>query len=188
MDKQAQRNICTQRRQSLSLEERKDFSMRICERLSSLHLQGSIMSYYPFHEEADVLPFNRTMACAYPVIKENDGMDACLCEEDRFIENKYHIPEPDPEFSMKLDKGSLSAIIIPCVGFDEGLRRLGHGKGYYDRYLEDYKGLKIAVAFEAQKLAEIATDEHDISMDLIVTEKKIYGDLSIIGNRGVFIV
>ena len=164
-----------QRRQSLSLEERKAFSSQICERLSSLHLQGPILSYYPFREEADVLSFNRTMICAYPVIINDQEMECFLCEEKHFIENSYHILEPDPIVSTKLEKRFLSAIIVPCVGFDDKLRRLGHGKGYYDRYLEDYEGLKIAVAFETQKLDEIITDEYDISMDLIVTEKQIYG-------------
>ena len=166
--------ICNQRRQSLSLVERKEFSKQIVERLSDLKLDGQIMSYYPFRDEADVLPFNIRMHAAYPAIKENGEMDCFLCDEDHFIENRYHIPEPDPKASFRLKKESLSAIIIPCVGFDEKLNRLGHGKGYYDRYLKDYKGLKIAVAFEAQKLDEIVTDEYDIKMDLILTEKQIY--------------
>ena len=54
-------------------------------------------------------------------------------------------------------------------------RRLGHGAGYYDRFLPlCKKAVKIAAAFALQQLDEIICDSHDISMDLVVTEEKIF--------------
>ncbi len=60
------------------------------------------------------------------------------------------------------------------VGFDERLNRIGYGKGFYDKYLSDYKGLKIGLAFSTQKYHHLPTDQYDIKMDIIVTENKVY--------------
>ena len=48
------------------------------------------------------------------------------------------------------------------------------GKGYYDRFLEGISNaLKILIAFDVQKTDEVAMEETDVRMDLVVTEKGI---------------
>lgn len=61
----------------------------------------------------------------------------------------------------------LDCIIVPVLGVDKRKRRLGKGKGYYDRFLEDKNCLLIALAFEEQSVEYIVTEEHDITMDVI---------------------
>lgn len=63
----------------------------------------------------------------------------------------YHSLEPDswgipsiPKHSLPhrkncLEDGGLDIVVVPGVAFDEGFRRLGHGKGYYDYFLARYK-------------------------------------------------
>lgn len=65
-------------------------------------------------------------------------------------------------------------IIVPGLGFDQSGKRLGRGKGFYDKYLEKNAAVKIAVAFEMQMEKEIPVDPHDIKMDFVVTDQKIY--------------
>lgn len=65
-------------------------------------------------------------------------------------------------------------ILVPGVGFSPIGQRLGRGKGFYDRYLELYSGLKIGIGFEMQVEDEIPCEEHDVLMDYLITEKKIY--------------
>ena len=50
---------------------------------------------------------------------------------------------------------------------------MGHGKGYYDRYLALTRGLKIGVAFECQKDI-LQLHAYDIAMDIVITEENIY--------------
>ncbi|KAH9989541.1 5-formyltetrahydrofolate cyclo-ligase [Russula vinacea] len=79
------------------------------------------------------------------------------------------------------DSNPLDVILIPGVGFDRSLARLGHGKGYYDRFLSSYlaiasargraKPLYVALALREQVLAvgEVPVGANDVSVDMIVT-------------------
>jgi 5,10-methenyltetrahydrofolate synthetase len=64
-------------------------------------------------------------------------------------------------------------LLIPLVGFDAAGYRLGYGGGYYDRTLAvlDPQPRKIGVAYSACELPSIEPQDHDIRMDVIVTEK-----------------
>ena len=66
-------------------------------------------------------------------------------------------------------------VIVPMLGFDNKLRRIGYGGGFYDRTLAgNRKVVKIGIAFEFMKVDCIPTDLNDIAMDYIVTETSIY--------------
>lgn len=174
MNKLDQRKDCLSLRNELSVEDRERFSKIICDRLFGLDLKGNIMSYYPFKSEVDISFFNFNKYVSYPVISTDKTMEAYLPINNDFIENYYHILEPNTDTAIKVEKNYISHIIVPCVGFDIDHNRLGYGGGYYDRYLENFKGKKIGVAFEKQKLDKVIIDDHDIKLDLIVTEENIY--------------
>ena len=86
--------------------------------------------------------------------------------------NKYGIPEPISD-----KKINPNILLIPLVGFDDQLNRLGYGGGYYDRYLSKAKikdkVLKIGVGFSFQKVKNLPINNHDRKLDCIITEKKI---------------
>jgi 5-formyltetrahydrofolate cyclo-ligase len=65
-------------------------------------------------------------------------------------------------------------IIIPGLGFSKDGKRLGRGKGFYDRYLEFSTAVKIGIAFETQIISGLPADAHDVPMDFVVTDKSIY--------------
>lgn len=63
------------------------------------------------------------------------------------------------------------AIIVPMLGFDESLHRIGYGGGYYDRFLTTQSSAqKIGVCFDMGRLDALPADDHDIPLDKIVTE------------------
>ncbi len=85
---------------------------------------------------------------------------------------KFGILEPD-ENSTVMENPDV--IIMPLVAFDGEKNRIGHGGGYYDRYLLEHPDtVKIALAYELQKTGRIEISEHDIRPDLIITEENIY--------------
>jgi 5-formyltetrahydrofolate cyclo-ligase len=67
-------------------------------------------------------------------------------------------------------------IIVPMLGFDEQLHRVGYGGGYYDKFLADQpKAKKIGVCYEVCKVEQIPAEPHDIRLDMIVTDQSVYG-------------
>ena len=78
--------------------------------------------------------------------------------------------------SKRVDVKELDLILVPGVGFDARGGRTGHGKGYYDKLLENAQLSTplIALAFECQMFDEIPMQSHDIFMDKVVTEAKVY--------------
>lgn len=66
-------------------------------------------------------------------------------------------------------------LVVPGVAFDLAGRRLGYGKGCYDRVLHTLEGAGrlTAFAYDFQVVDEIAGEPHDVWMDLIITEKRI---------------
>ena len=67
----------------------------------------------------------------------------------------------------------LDVIIVPMLGFDQKLQRIGYGGGYYDRLLAAYpNALKIGVCYESGAINHVPIEPHDVPMDLIVTESR----------------
>ncbi len=60
--------------------------------------------------------------------------------------------------------------LIPGLAFSKEGERLGRGKGYYDRYLEHYPGVKVGIAYSEQLEVEIPRDDHDQLLDGVVTD------------------
>lgn len=83
---------------------------------------------------------------------------------------KYGILESEGEVLNQLD-----CLVLPLVAFDANNNRLGMGKGYYDRFMSIYKiPYCIGIAFEEQRLDAVPMEAHDVSLDCIITENKIY--------------
>ncbi|GCB17260.1 5-formyltetrahydrofolate cyclo-ligase [Aspergillus awamori] len=89
---------------------------------------------------------------------------------------------PQPEDSTQGPYG-LDLIVMPGMAFDDGFRRLGHGKGYYDHFLTRYsKGpestttapklpLLVALALKEQMLdptEKIPVADHDWLVDVLM--------------------
>ena len=73
-------------------------------------------------------------------------------------------------------------IIVPLLGFDAQLHRLGYGRGYYDRFLATFlaeertKPYFIGLAFTEQFVGDgVRTEKHDIRLDMVITEQGIIG-------------
>jgi len=62
--------------------------------------------------------------------------------------------------------------IIPLLAIDEKGNRIGFGKGYYDKFLEDKKCIKIGICYDFQIIKGIPCEPHDIPLDLIISEKR----------------
>ena len=65
-------------------------------------------------------------------------------------------------------------IFIPGLAFGRDMNRIGYGGGYYDTFLEKYTDItKAALCYDFQLFKTLPCEEHDVKMDLIITEKEI---------------
>lgn len=87
------------------------------------------------------------------------------------------ILEPKEGKMFEVDPSSIDLCLIPGLAFDLQGHRIGFGAGYYDRFLPLLNPTtpKMALAHEIQISSEtLPVDPHDVLMDYICTEKKIY--------------
>ena len=85
----------------------------------------------------------------------------------------FGIKEPTAEKTFPL--AELDILIVPGVVFDVQGGRLGYGKGFYDRILEEQntKLSLIGLCFEIQLVTFLPKESHDILMDAVVTERRL---------------
>ena len=89
------------------------------------------------------------------------------------IKNKYGIKEPLQ--GEETNGNKLDLVLIPLVGFDRSLNRLGMGGGYYDRTFKDNKRpFLIGLAYQFQEIKDLGPKEHDIPLDIIITADQIF--------------
>jgi len=170
-------------RRALSAEQRMEYSKAICRRLMELQEIRSaknVFSYLAAWDEVDLTLLHESLRekgarIAFPVSYKDGIMEAFIPRDENAIEEgAFGIKCPVQSLSEKLMPEDADVVIVPCVGFDAAKNRLGHGGGYYDRYLPKcVKAKFICVAFEAQRLKSLECEAHDIKPDLIITEKTL---------------
>lgn len=180
MGKKELRKEALSRRRALTEEQRREYSDAICRKIFELpELCGvkTVFSYLAAWDEADMSLLNaelekRGLRVAYPVCFDGGIMEAYIPETEDAVESAaFGIKSPIVSRSVLVTPEEIDLVIVPCVGFDGEKNRLGHGGGYYDRYLARCPQAKtVCTAFEAQRLDAIPTDEYDIKPNIVVTE------------------
>lgn len=92
-------------------------------------------------------------------------------DESNLVAGTYGILEPSTTVAM--DKAGIDLIHVPGVVFREDGYRIGYGGGFYDRYLQDYRGQTIATLLACQ-LSPFPKASHDIPVkELIIDETTV---------------
>lgn len=86
----------------------------------------------------------------------------------------FGILEPRPERQHDMPPPPDSAVLVPGIAFTLTGWRIGYGGGYFDRFLAEFPGVKIALAYDMQIVPEVPVAPHDVPMDILVTETAIY--------------
>ena len=167
-----------QAREALLPEQRRDFSEAIAQRLTQMpeyRAAETVMLYRAVKGEVRLEGLSGKRF-VWPLCIGEGEMIALLPEDERALQKGYYgIPEPVRQRSREIAPEEIDLVICPCTVFDPACRRMGMGKGFYDRFLPRCnKARFVAVAFEVQKVELLSANPWDVPMDAVVTEKAVY--------------
>jgi len=139
----------------------------------------TILAYHPLQPEVDLLSLleeERTKEWIFPRVNGEFLSLHRWTPEAPWRKGVFDILEPDPEHWPEVGIETIDLALIPGLAFDTRGRRLGRGKGFYDRLLasEGFRALKIGIVTERFLLPKIPTEPHDIGMDLVITESGVH--------------
>jgi 5-formyltetrahydrofolate cyclo-ligase len=131
--------------------------------------------YHAKAKEADLSSlFSQPWRFCFPkVLSKNGHMEFRFVEGARvseFVAGPFGLMEPTGSHPL-VKKEEIAACFVPLLSFDGSGRRLGKGGGFYDRFLHEFKGLKVGVGFEWQfSPTPLPVEEYDQHLHMAVTE------------------
>lgn len=166
-----------------ALEDKDQLSREIFKKLYKLEAfinAKTVLIYLDINSEVRtrqeldlLLSLKKTIVVPY-VNKEN--LELFHLENiNELQKGSFGVLEPAKELRVdsKIIKAqSIDFAIIPGVAFNQHGLRLGYGKGFYDKFLKRLRKdcLRVGIAFKSQVFDFIPSEEHDVSLDMIITQ------------------
>ncbi len=173
MDKSTLRSIFLKQRTQMEPRMHKMLNHMLMSSLREVlgeHDLKTVGVFYPMDGEIDVRGLEDTYTLVYPKIED----DQIVFYEDSGEFEASHFGVMEPTNARAVSPTDIDAVIVPGLVFDDGLYRLGYGKGYYDYFLKDYSGLSVGVVYEKFRVEALPNKAHDIPMDMLVTDNQVY--------------
>lgn len=170
-------------RNSLSNEEFALLNKKLLTQFKTLDLSNikSIHIFLPIigKKEPDTFLIISWLQANYPQIeivipkadfKSNLMSNYSFAGKEDLLNNEYNIPEPQ---KAKPFLGVPDMVIVPLLAFDKLGYRVGYGKGFYDRFLENIKTQKVGLSFFEPVANIIDVHLNDIRLDKCITPNQI---------------
>ncbi len=176
MDKSQLRKQLIKSRLDLDSKEYATKSNFIIERLKKHpdFIQAKTIGIYvSFRQEVDTITLikeyiDQKNICVPKII----GRQMDFYQISSFDElKKNHMGILEPDNHRLVHKDQIDLMIVPLVGYDDHNNRLGYGGGYYDRYLVNFHGKIIGLAFSFQKVKMLPVEPFDLPISTIIDEK-----------------
>jgi 5-formyltetrahydrofolate cyclo-ligase len=163
----------------LPAEKRKADSAKLCANLKQqafFQKANAILFFASLPEELDLWPLMNEMLAgkkliALPCFDADSQSYQPRRIKDIHVEilsGKFGIREPAPT-CIAIPLKDLDLVLVPGVAFDSSGHRLGRGRGFYDRLLQNFTGGKIGIAFDEQMVEALPVETNDVKMDWMVT-------------------
>ena len=133
----------------------------------------NILFYYPFGFEVDVKKVITKM-------RQKSNIYTPFMQGESFKMVPFRLPLKKKKFGI-LEAGNtlrnikkIDIAIVPIVGVDANLQRVGFGKGMYDRFFAKLKKKPYTIFIQAElcHTEKMVCDSYDISCDLLLTPRK----------------
>lgn len=167
---------------AFSTSQARSASEMICRRVAEgAPWRGArnVLLFAPLAGEPDIAPLlplalGTGIVAALPrFVPATNAYEAAIVTDPArdCVPGRYQTREPAPHCPV-LPLNQLDLALVPGVAFDAVGRRIGRGKGYYDRLLAAVRGIKCGVAFDCQMIATIPDEPHDVRLNCLVTESR----------------
>lgn len=178
--KQAIRQNLREKRKQISPNLYAEKSRAIGEKLQEMdewRNANSILAYVSTKEEVDThaiidAALQQGKKVFVPRVNEDHMVICPIVGWQQLKPGNFGILEPCTSISPS-HPGEIDLILVPGIAFDPRGHRIGYGRGFYDGFLTLTRGLKIGLAFSEQIVDEIPEEEHDVPLDLVITDKLI---------------
>lgn len=134
-----------------------------------------ILIFNPLSYEPNFYLLKRTLAKKYEIfIPFMLGISLEMVKSKLpLVNSKFGVREP---VNAKIFKKRVDIAVVPVLGVDGNMARIGHGKGFYDRFFDSlpYRPVVIFVCISDSFTSKVITQTHDISCDFFITPNKIY--------------
>ncbi len=182
MSKSEQRARALRSRRSLSSEEIGSLSDAVARRFLELPEFKEARVVASYIAKADEVQTSRIVAASLAagktlIVPRADPATGALSFASigsmaELSPGHFGVLEPGPGAEVPL--GAADVVVVPVVAWDEQGRRLGYGKGYFDRALSSHpRPLRVGLALEAQKAPILPQSSGDVPLDMIVTEARV---------------
>ena len=185
MNKKLLRQEILTKRSLLTEEDIKEYSNKItntlfemdeyknAKRIMCFVSNGSEVETHPIIEQA--ILDGKSIVVPITVSKTKELLVSDVFNLSELEVGFYNIEVPKKEFVRLVDPRTIDLVLVPGVALAKDGYRVGYGGGYYDRFLVklDKSVPKIALGFDLQVVDEVPTEDFDIPVDLILTEKGI---------------
>jgi 5-formyltetrahydrofolate cyclo-ligase len=170
-------------RDALSDQQRAEAAQALAGRKLPFEIAaGTIVSgYSPIRNEIDPAPLMRKLAeagakLALPAVMARGKSLAfrAWSPDDRLMMGPLGILEPSPAAAEFIP----DIMLVPLAAFDPEGHRIGYGAGHYDHTLAHLRKIKaitaIGIAFAVQQIKAVPAQPHDVALDFVLTEKKVF--------------
>ncbi len=145
----------------------------------SFHQAETIMFYAAKSYEVDTLPMIEDALglgkrVVIPVTKTHEKRlipSEIRDPKKELARGPFGIYEPKKEYMKTVDPKEIDVVIVPGVAFDKTGNRIGHGQGYFDRFLKNLPSTTptIGLAFKLQLVKKIIAFSWDIPVTKLIT-------------------
>jgi 5-formyltetrahydrofolate cyclo-ligase len=177
------RAAALRRRDALSDKQRDAAAQALAKRGLPVAITSGIVvsGYSPIRSEIDPTPLMKKLAeqgarLALPCINAR-GQSLTFrawSPTDRLMLGSLGIPEPSPAAAEVIP----DIMLVPLAAFDRSGHRIGYGAGHYDYTFAHLRKAKavigVGLAFSAQEIESIPALAHDVALDYVLTEKKVF--------------
>lgn len=174
------------KRKSMNIEDVITSSNKIIETIMELpefKSSKNIMLYLSFNNEVNTYPLvkwcldnNKIVIAPYCIQHSKEIVPYRITNlSTDLVKSDFGVMEPKKDLLEKINIEDIDLILVPAVAFDQHCNRIGFGAGYYDRFLcnKPKHTPAIGIAYDYQIIDKIPTDEYDVPLDFIITEKRV---------------